>query len=146
MTSAEPDEHLARAEQPDELSRRFSSRWVAAGGDAEDAERQFEDWLGGGYGICLRSPNPEFILAKGGLADAIAALIACPRPDRAWWRDALRHAVSAYDALVLPFASVDAARFGAPTSRTRLIDDVRTKWPAAFEGVDPAPVGAGLES
>lgn len=94
----------------------------------------------------VSSPNPEFILAKGGLADAIAALIACPMPDRSWWRDALRHSVSAYDVLVLPFASIDAARFGAPTSRTRLIDEVREKWPAAFEAAEPAPAGAGFAS
>ncbi len=54
-------------------------------------------------------------------------------PHRAWWRDTLRNAVNAYDSLVLPFASVDSARFGAPTSRARLVDGVRAQWPQVFK-------------
>jgi hypothetical protein len=129
MVSATPDPDLAQATDPEELRRRFMSRWVAAGGQEQDADLELAAWLDGRYGVCLRSPAPESILAKDGLAQAISALIARPEPQQAWWQTTLRHAVAAYDQLVLPFASVDSARFGTPTSRARLVDAVRAQWP-----------------
>ena len=133
MVSAAPDEELAEATDADDLRQRFLSRWVAAGGREQGVEQEIAAWLEGGYGICLPSPAPENILAKDGLASAITALIARPAEEQRWWRDTLRHAVSAYDALVLPFASVDPTRFGTTTSRMRLIDAVRARWPSVFE-------------
>jgi hypothetical protein len=133
MISAEPDANLAGATDPDGLRRRFVSRWVAAGGREQDGGRELAAWLDGGYGVCLRSPAPESILAKDGLAQAITALIAQPLPQNRWWQATLRHAVAAYDELVLPFASVDPARFGAPTSRMRLVDAVHARWPMVFQ-------------
>lgn len=132
MVSAEPDDELANAVDPRDLRRRFVSRWTRAGGREHDAGCELETWLEGGYGICLPSPGPETILAKDGLAQAITALVAHPRPDQRWWQNTLRHAVHAYDALVLPFASVDPARFGTSTSRMRLVDDVRQRWLELF--------------
>lgn len=139
MVSAEPDPDLASATDPDGLRRRFVSRWVAAGGREQDADRELAAWLDGGYGVCLQSPAPESILAKDGLAQAITALIAQPQPQNRWWQATLRHAVAAYDELVLPFASVDPARFGTPTSRTRLVDAVRERWPTVFQHDQPDP-------
>lgn len=132
MIPAAPDPELAAATDARDLRRRFLARWLAAGGSEPDAEAELEAWLDGGYGVCLRSPGPEAILAKDGLARTITALSARPAPDQAWWRASLRHAVNAYDELVLPFASVDPARFGAPTSRMRLVDAVRARWPEVF--------------
>lgn len=128
MVSAVLDEELAQATDPQDLRRRFVSRWVSAGGREQDADRELAAWLNGGYGVCLRAPAPEAILAKDGLAKAIEALIAQPMPQHSWWRAALRHAVDAYDSLVLPFASVDSVRFGGATSRARLVDAVRARW------------------
>jgi hypothetical protein len=132
MGPARPDPELAGASDASDLRRRFRTRWVAAGGQAQDADSEFAAWLGGGYGVCLRSPAPETILAKTALAQAITALIARPLPDQHWWQATLRSAVEAFDQLVLPFASVDAERFGRPTTRTRLIDTVRERWPEVF--------------
>jgi hypothetical protein len=132
MVSAEPDPDLARATDPQDLHRRFVSRWVTAGGHEHDAAPELAAWLNGGYGVCLRSPAPEAILAKDGLARAIEALTAQPMAQLAWWQDTLRHAVNAYDSLILPFASVDAVRFGGTTSRARLVDAVRAQWPELF--------------
>lgn len=129
MVSAEPDEDLAQAGDTRDLQRRFVSRWVRAGGHEQDARTELAAWLRGGYGVCLRTPTPEAILAKDALAKAIEALIAQPMPCHPWWRDTLRHAVDAYDSLVLPFASVDSVRFGGATSRARLVDAVRARWP-----------------
>jgi hypothetical protein len=132
MVSAEPDQHLAQATDPQDLHRRFVSRWVGAGGHEQDADPELVAWLNGGYGVCLASPGPEAILAKDGLAQAITALVARPMPQLPWWQDTVRHTVNAYDALVLPFASVDAVRFGGTTSRTRLVDAVRARWLGPF--------------
>jgi uncharacterized protein DUF6058 len=129
MVSAEPDEDLAEASEPQDLRRRFVARWVGAGGHEQAADPELAGWLNGGYGVCLRTPAPETILAKNGLAQAIEALIARPMPEHSWWQDTLHHAVDAYDALVLPFASVDSVRFGGTTSRERLVDAVRARWP-----------------
>lgn len=128
MVSAEPDPDLAHATDPEDLRWRFASRWVAAGGNEQDTEPELAAWLSGDYGVCLRTPGPEAILAKEALAKAIEALLAQPLPHRSWWQTTLRHAVEAYDSLVLPFASSDAGRFGHETSRVRLVDSVRAQW------------------
>lgn len=128
MTSVRTDEDLADALDPSDLRRRFTERWQAAGGREDELERAIEAYLEGIYGVCLPAPGPEAIVAKGSLADAIEALIARPRPGERWWRETLRATVDAYDALVMPFTSADPARFGRPTSRQSLIDDVRERW------------------
>jgi hypothetical protein len=133
MVPAEPDQELALAADDHELRGCFTSRWVAAGGQERDVEPELAEWRNGGYGVCLRSPAPEAILAKEGLANAIQALTARPLPQLAWWCATLRNAVDAYDSLVLPFASVDPMRFGSPTSRARLVDAVRARWPQLFD-------------
>ncbi len=133
MVPATPDPDLAQAADPQDLHRRFVSRWVTAGGHEQDADPELAAWLNGGYGVCLRSPAPEAIIAKDGLARAIEALMARPMPHLGWWQNTLRHAVNAYDSLVLPFASVDTVRFGGSTSRARLVDAVRAQWPELFD-------------
>ncbi len=133
IVSAEPDGDLARAGDAQDLRRRFVARWVSAGGREQDADPEFAAWLKGAYGVCLRTPSPEAILAKDALAKAIEALIAQPMPCHPWWQDTLRHPVDAYDSLVLPFASVDSVRFGGATSRERLVDAVRARWLDSFK-------------
>ena len=142
MISAEPDPDLAQASDSKDLRRRFIARWTTAGGREDDAGTEIAAWLDGGYGVCLRSPGPESILVKEGIARAITALIARPEPQQAWWRATLRHSVAAYDQLVLPFASIDAARFGGATSRARLVDAVRARWPEVFSHASDASGGA----
>jgi hypothetical protein len=132
MIPAVPDPDLAATNDALILRERFKTRWLAAGGDPEQVDSELASWLEGVYGVCLLSPAPETILAKDGLARAIIALAARPAPENAWWRAALRGAVSGYDALVMPFASGDPGRFGAPTSRMRLVDEVRRRWPELF--------------
>jgi uncharacterized protein DUF6058 len=110
---------------------RFRERFLAAGGRAEDAEEEFEAWLGGGYGACLRDPSPEAIVAKGALMTAIGALLARAAPGDA----ALRGAVDALDALERPFAAHDRVRFGGPVSRDRLISEPRARFPDVWSEV-----------
>jgi hypothetical protein len=139
MVPAAPDEELDGASDPEHLHRRFARRWVDVGGRPEAVAAELATFLDGRYGVCLPSPGPEVILAKEAIAQAIAALIAIPTPQQDWWRDTLRCAVAAYDALVLPFASVDPDRFGQPTSRMILVDSVRERWPDVFTQAPSEP-------
>jgi Family of unknown function (DUF6058) len=79
--------------------------------------------------MCLRSATPEAIARKEVLVDELEGLLADPRPRDGAWREALRGAVDALDALERPFAPLDEHRFGTRPTRHRLIDDPRTRWP-----------------
>jgi hypothetical protein len=128
-----PADHAALLDDadgdPQAVAARFQARYVAAGGDAEHAEEEHRAWLSGEYGACLHSSSPEAIVAKGALMTAIAALLAAPAPTEARWRTALRSAVDALDALERPFAVWDRERFGAPSSRDRLITGTHRRFP-----------------
>jgi Family of unknown function (DUF6058) len=116
----------------DDPPARFRERYLAAGGRPEDVEEELEAWLSGEYGVCLRDPSPEAIVAKGALMTAIGALLAAPKPDDDSWRGALRGAVDALDALEQPFAAHDRERFGGPVSRDRLITAPRERFPEVW--------------
>jgi hypothetical protein len=51
MVSAEPDQDLAQATDPQDLHQRFVSRWVSAGGQEDAADRELAAWPKGGYGV-----------------------------------------------------------------------------------------------
>lgn len=114
---------------PGAVAAHFSERFLAAGGDPADAAEEYEAWLSGEYGACLRTTSPEAIVAKSSLMDALQALLARPAPGNSSWRSALRCAVDALDALERPFADYDRERFGGPTSRDRLITATRERHP-----------------
>lgn len=117
-------DHLALLDEPDPRAV-FVARYEAAGGDEDEA---WEDYLGGVYAVCLRSPTPESIARKGQLMVAIQGLLDAPAPDDDAWRTALREAIDELDGLERPFAPLDEHRLGARPSRRRLIDDPRAKW------------------
>jgi hypothetical protein len=122
-----PD-HLALADEAGEdLEATFRARFAAAGGT--EADEEWHEYLTGGYAVCLRTVTPETIVRKGQLLDHIDAALADPRPRDAEWRDALRTAVDALDALERPFAPLDEYRFGKRPTRKRYIDDPRERWP-----------------
>jgi Family of unknown function (DUF6058) len=110
----------------------FRVRFIFAGGHPDEVQREYEAWLSGEYGACLHSTTPEAIAAKSALVGAIEALLAQPVPRHAWWRGALRGAVDALDALERQFAECDRVRFGAPTSRDRLITATRKRFPGVW--------------
>jgi hypothetical protein len=128
-----PETHAALLQDdPGGVAGRFRERFLAAGGAPADAEDELREWLGGGYGVCLRDPSPEAIVAKGALMTAIGALLAAPAPQDDSWRGALRGAVDALDALERPFAAHDRERFGGPVSRDRLITGPRERFPEVW--------------
>lgn len=117
---------------PGRVEAVFTERFLAAGGAPGDVAGELAAWLSGQYGACLHDPSPENLVAKDALMRAIVALRSRPRPEAAAWRAALRAAVDALDALELPFAAHDAARFGGPSSRARLIEASRRDYPALW--------------
>lgn len=128
-----PGDHAALLDDaggdPQRVAGLFRERYIAAGGDPDDADEEHEAWLSGEYGARLRSTSPEAIVAKSGLMTAIGALLARPAPAESSWRPALRSAVDALDALERPFAAWDRERFGTPSSRDRLITATRERFP-----------------
>jgi hypothetical protein len=122
-----PDHFALADEAGEDLEATFRARLAAAGGT--DADEEWREYLTGGYAVCLRTVTPETIVRKGQLVDHIDAALADPRPHDGEWRDALRTAVDALDALERPFAPLDEYRFGKRPTRKRYIDDPRERWP-----------------
>jgi hypothetical protein len=113
---------------PDAIAAEFQNRFLAAGGNPAEAGEEYEAWLSGEYGACLHTTSPEAIVAKGALMAAIVALLARPTTMEERWCVSLRSAVDALDALERPFAIYDRERFGAPSSRDRLITATRERF------------------
>ena len=113
----------------------FARRLAAACdalGFAMDVAVEWESYLAGLYGACMRDVIPETIVMKERLVARIErGWLADPRPHDAAWRAQLRGDVEALDGLTRPFAACDRERFG-PTSRDRLIVGARARFPEAF--------------
>jgi len=96
---------------------------------AEDLDRDWQEYVAGTYGICLKLVSPESIARKARLLRDIDRLCAEPEPDAPEWRRALQVAVDELDALERPFARFDRIRFGRPCTRDTHIDAVRRRFP-----------------
>lgn len=92
-------------------------------------EEDWEDYLSGEYGICLRQVTPETLVVKEMLVERIGHALEHPTPGDPRWRRALAFQIDGLDALLRPFARVDRMRFGRPTSRERLVEAPRRRWP-----------------
>jgi hypothetical protein len=109
----------------------FARRYLAAGGDDEIGS-EWEGYLSGAYGVCLKHVTPENIARKSLLVAEIEGLLAAPQPEDADWRASLRASVDELDELERPFApQYDRARWG-PSSRDRCITAPRERYPEAF--------------
>ncbi len=112
----------------DLFRRRLNAKASDLGCPCTDAQlkEEWEAYLSGDYGVCLREVTPEAICAKGVHMTAIEELLDRPSPhDRSWLRRLARH-VDALDELERPFADFDRVRWG-PVSRDRLITEVRKR-------------------
>jgi hypothetical protein len=113
---------------PAHFARRTELAASLMGVGANTRESDWEDYLSGEYGICLRQVTPETVVLKETLVERIGKAIETPRPDDPRWRDILAFQIDGLDALIRPFARVDRVRFGRPTSRERLVDGPRRRW------------------
>jgi hypothetical protein len=121
---------------PTHFARRTELVARMLGVGAHTREADWEDYLSGEYGICLRQVIPETLVLKEALVERIDRALAEPRPNDLRWRRALAFEIDGLDALVRPFARVDRVRFGRPTSRERLIEAPRRRWAWLRERVD----------
>ena len=114
-----------------EFLQRYAAAHKAAAGEPVppgEAERAWQDYLSGEYGVCLRQVTPESIVRKGELIETIENLLAAEEARSDAWRQELRAAVDALDALELPFAEGDRIRFGSPSSRDLYITAPRARY------------------
>jgi Family of unknown function (DUF6058) len=95
-------------------------------------ELEWQAFLSGQYGVCLRIAWVPCILRKGKLVRTIDELAARPRPDEPVWKHRLRRNVEALDRLEMPFAAWDRLRFGQLTSRDTHITAIRRRFPQVF--------------
>jgi hypothetical protein len=116
----------------------FRSRYLSAthrlglpDGPAE-ADEQWNEYLSGGYGVCLKQATPESIAEKALYITTIERLLVSPRPDDADWADRLRTAVDALAAIERPGAPLDPPRWGGPMSPQWYGAYLRAYFPQAF--------------
>lgn len=110
----------------------FARRFLAAGGNDDEIGAEWEGYLSGAYGVCLKRVTPENIVRKSALVTEIEGLLAAPRPEDQEWRARLGSAVDELDELERPFAPhYDRARWG-PSSRDRCITAARERYPDVF--------------
>jgi hypothetical protein len=95
---------------------------------ANTRESDWEDYLSGEYGICLRQVTPETMVLKELLVERIGRALDGATAGRPRWRRTLVLDIEGLDALVRPFARVDRVRFGRQTSRERLVETPRRRW------------------
>lgn len=128
-TEMVPGDYFALA---DAGRKDFARRFLDAGGRTSALEEEWEGYLSGAYGVCLKEQTPENIARKDQLVTGIDGMLAEPRPDDAAWRDRLRASVRELDQLERPFApDYDRARWG-PSSRDRCITAPRERFPEVF--------------
>jgi Family of unknown function (DUF6058) len=119
----------------------FEREYLAAGGSPAEVEAEWDGYLSGAYGVCLKEQTAASIVRKEALVKAVSGLLASPDPGDQGWRVRLRTAVDELDELERPFApDYDRARWG-PSSRDRCITAPRERFPDVF-----APAAAGSPS
>jgi hypothetical protein len=130
-----PDE----AGSPERLRDHFIERYYAAGGRAEEFKEEWDGYMSGIYGVCLREVIPETMVRKTALVDSLTDLLADPRPHAEDWRVELCRQVEELDALEREFSpDYDRSeRFDELPSRDRLIAAARERYPEVFAG-EPA--------
>jgi hypothetical protein len=132
-----PADWLALADEsggPEHVRKLFTRRYLAVG-DPELLEAEWEGYLSGVYGVCLRRVTPETIARKGELVDDVTALLESPAPHEPSWREALRSAVDELDDLEREFSpDYDRVRFDRPPTRDSLIRGARERYPDVWGG------------
>lgn len=101
---------------------------------ADALEPDWDAYLDGTYGVCLRELTPENIVRKSALVSSLSELLRLPRPRSAEWRTALREQIDELDALEREFApDYDGSdEHDRPPSRDLLINAARERYPDVF--------------
>jgi hypothetical protein len=114
----------------DRLREHFSARHDGG----RDLDRDWEMYLDGTWGICLRDVTPETIVRKNALVSSLCELLVLARPGEDDWKLALREQVEELDNLEREF-SPDYDRSDEmdrlPT-RDLIINAARERYPEVF--------------
>lgn len=116
------EEHFAVRHRQATLAREAAAR---------ELERDWDWYLDGTWGICLREVTPQTIVRKNELVASLSELLMLPRLGSAEWRQALREQVEELDTLERDFAP-DYDRGDAqerPPTRDLLIGAARERYP-----------------
>ena len=121
---------------------------LANGASPDELERDWDAYLDGTYGVCLRDVTPETIVCKAVLVSSLCELLVLARPRDPEWRGELREQVAELDALEREFApdyDRDVSRFGRPPTRDLIIAAARERFPTTIPArAEPAiPTGCG---
>ena len=136
-TEMVPDEYfdlMHQAGSDKSMQEHFLDRFTSAASEhgdpasLEEATEGWADYLSGEYFVCLKRATPENIVRKGWLVARIEQLLDVPRKGDPAWREELVSMVNELDDLERLFAAYDRDRFGAPSSRDRLITAVRLQY------------------
>src|SRR5438874_12381043 len=116
----------------DGLREQFAARHRAAEG--RDLDQDWEMYLDGTWGICLRDVTPETIIRKNTLVTSLCELLVLARPRYEDWRQALREQIEELDQLERQFSpdfdrSEEMDRL--PT-RDLIIAAARERYPEVF--------------
>ena len=114
------------------LREHFAGRHRAAKG--KDLDQDWEMYLDGTWGICLRDVTPETIVRKNTLVSSLCELLVLARTREPEWQTALREQVDELDELEREFAP-DYDRSDAmdrPPTRDLIIAAARERYPQVF--------------
>ena len=111
----------------DHFDDRHRAASTALGLPGVDPQDDWDGYLTGEYGVCLREVTPEAMVEKSALIATIDTLTSAPAPADEGWRRQLTEAVDDLDDLERPFTDYDRARFGG-TSRDSHIAGVRARF------------------
>jgi hypothetical protein len=119
---------------PDRLREEFARRHAGAGGDPAELEEDWQGYLDGTYGVCLRNVLPETIVRKGQLVASLHRLLEAAEPHNDEWRARLRREVWELDALEREFSpDFDrGGRFERPPTRDLLVAAAHTRFADVF--------------
>jgi hypothetical protein len=121
------------ARGPERLREEFERRYRETGGAEHELAADWEGYMEGLYGVCLRQVSPETIVRKSELVISIEGLLAEAKPTDAGWQSRLREEVQELDRLEREFSpDYDRSRFGSPPSRDRLIAVAHERYSEIF--------------
>ena len=121
------------AGSPAKLRAHFAERLRAAGGD--DFESDWQAYLAGIYGVCLRDLTPEAIARKARLVSSLCELLVLARPADPEWRERLRTEVDELAELEREFSpdyDRSEERFGRKPTRDLIVAAARERYPDVF--------------
>jgi hypothetical protein len=127
------------------FAERHRAATAATRAASDDLGQDWEGYMGGVYGVCLREVTPEAIVRKSVLVSSLCQLLVLARPRSRDWREALRAQVEELDALEREFApDYDrGAEQERPPTRDLLIKAARERYPEVFAG--PAAMSGDAE-